>query len=198
MLLLSSCNGMFEGIYDEAPMETEDAYGFVTPSSTVEAGTLVVDASSYTNWVYVNFHTLKVETKSVTEEAPAAWDIALHRYDAKTNGGAAVETSSIDFSSLATEQITNYVADTWTTEQIAIDMSTMMDGYLTYTESDYNTELSKWLDVDTSNMPPTYTLSNKVYVVRLSDGTRAAVKLDNYMDAAGIKGVLTIRYIYPI
>jgi hypothetical protein len=189
---------MFEGIYDEAPMETEDAYGFVTPSSTVEAGTLVVDASSYTNWVYVNFHTLKVETKSVTEEAPAAWDIALHRYDAKTNGGAAVETSSIDFSSLATEQITNYVADTWTTEQIAIDMSTMMDGYLTYTESDYNTELSKWLDVDTSNMPPTYTLSNKVYVVRLSDGTRAAVKLDNYMDAAGIKGVLTIRYIYPI
>jgi hypothetical protein len=74
----------------------------------------------------------------------------------------------------------------------------MMDGYLTYTESDYNTELSKWLDVDTSNMPPTYTLSNKVYVVRLSDGTRAAVKLDNYMDAAGIKGVLTSRYIYPI
>jgi hypothetical protein len=189
---------MFEGIYDEAPKGVEDAFGFVTPSTAVEAGTLVVDASSYTNWVYVNFHNMKVETRDVNEEAPASWDIALHRYDAKTNGGAAVETTYSDFQALAADGLTGYVADTWTTEQIAIDMSTMMDGYLTYTESDYNEELSKWLDVDTSNMPPTYTLSNKIYVVQLEDGTRAALKLDNYMDAAGIKGVLTIRYIYPL
>jgi hypothetical protein len=141
---------------------------------------------------------MKVETRDVNEEAPASWDIALHRYDAKTNGGAAVETTYSDFQALAADGLTGYVADTWTTEQIAIDMSTMMDGYLTYTESDYNEELSKWLDVDTSNMPPTYTLSNKIYVVQLEDGTRAALKLDNYMDAAGIKGVLTIRYIYPL
>ncbi len=61
----------------------------------------------------------------------------------------------------------------------------------------YNEELSKWLNVDKSNMPPTYTLSNKVYMVKLKDGTYAAVRLTNYMNASGVKGFMTIDYIYP-
>ena len=60
-----------------------------------------------------------------------------------------------------------YVEDVWTTAKIAIDMSGMMDGNIVYMESYYNEELSKWLNVDKSNMPPTYTLSNKVYMVKL-------------------------------
>ena len=61
--------------------------------------------------------------------------------------------------------------DVWTTAKVAIDMSGMMDGNIVYMESYYNEELSKWLNVDKSNMPPTYTLSNKVYMVKLKDGT---------------------------
>ena len=79
----------------------------------------------------------------------------------------------------------------------AIDMSGMMDGNIVYMESYYNEELSKWLNVDKSNMPPTYTLSNKVYMVKLKDGTYAAVRLTNYMNASGVKGFMTIDYIYP-
>lgn len=90
-----------------------------------------------------------------------------------------------------------YVDDVWTTAKVAIDMSGMMDGNIVYMESYYNEELSKWLNVDKSNMPPTYTLSNKVYMVKLKDGTYAAVRLTNYMNASGVKGFMTIDYIYP-
>ena len=89
-----------------------------------------------------------------------------------------------------------YVEDVWTTAKIAIDMSGMMDGNIVYMESYYNEELSKWLNVDKSNMPPTYTLSNKVYMVKLKDGTYAAVRLTNYMNASGVKGFMTIDYFF--
>src|SRR3712207_5184194 len=60
---------------------------------------LTVNASDYTKWVYVNFAEGKVVDVE-TPETDLSWDIALHRYDFKTNGGtsgkgkgAAYETS---------------------------------------------------------------------------------------------------------
>jgi hypothetical protein len=135
---------------------------------------------------------------SVFDEAPRNWDLAIHRYDAKTNGGAVAETDASDFALLSSAKVGDYVGDTWTTSKIVTDMSTMMDGYLSYVESDYNPMLSQWLNVDTSNMPPTYTLSNKIYILRLADGSKAALKLENYMNESAIKGYMTIRYMYPV
>lgn len=92
-----------------------------------------------------------------------------------------------------------FVADEWTTNKIAVDVSHMMEdnGYLIYAPSDFNPELSKWLNVDTSEMPPIYTPSNKVYLLRMKDDTMAAIRLVSYMNAAGIKGYMTFDYIYP-
>ncbi len=112
-----------------------------------------------------------------------------------------METGATSFYSLAnvvTPTENDYVSDIWTTTTIVTDMSTMMDGYLSYAESSYNPELSKWLNVDKSSMPPIYTPSNKVYVIRLSDGTLAGVRLANYMDGLGVKGYMTIEYMYPL
>lgn len=92
------------------------------------------------------------------------------------------------------EGASEYVADVWTTNVIVTDMSTMMDGYLSYTESFYNPELSKWLDVDKSTMPPIYTLSGKRYFVNLGDGREVALRLINFMNESGVKGFLTIEY----
>lgn len=195
-LLLCACNGIFSDIYDSAEGETQGEYGFVAVSTPTEAGRIYINATDYTRWTYIDFHTATIDTLSVDDPAPAAWDIAIHRYDAKTNGGAVAETGATGFNS-PTITPGEFVSDIWTTEKIVTDMSTMMDGYLSYTESDYNTELSRWLDVDTSTMPPVYTPSNKVYIVSLPDGTYAAVRLDDYMNQAGIKGYMTISYIYP-
>jgi hypothetical protein len=197
-LLLSSCNGLFDDIYDNVADDVVSEYGFTKISSDVEVGTIYVDASSYTKWIYLDFSEHRADSLSVFDDAPQNWDLAIHRYDAKTNGGAVAETDIEDFSLLSTAKIGDFVSDTFTTKKIVTDMSTMMDGYLSYVESDYNTELSQWLNVDTSNMPPTYTLSNKIYILRLADGSKAALKLENYMNESAIKGYMTIRYMYPL
>jgi hypothetical protein len=198
-MLLPSCNGLFDEIYDNvATNEVVSEYGFTKLSSEVEVGTIYVDASSYTKWIYLDFSEHRADSVSVFDEAPQTWDLAIHRYDAKTNGGAVAETDIADFNLLSTAKIGNYVGDTFTTKKIVTDMSTMMDGYLSYVESDYNATLSQWLNVDTSNMPPTYTLSNKIYILRLADGSKAALKLENYMNESAIKGYMTISYMYPL
>lgn len=46
-------------------------------------------------------------------------------------------------------------------------------------------------------MPPIYTPSNKVYLLRMEDGTMAAIRLTSYMNAKGAKGYMTFDYLYP-
>ena len=91
-----------------------------------------------------------------------------------------------------------FTADEWTTDKITVDMSQMMDGIIRYAEDWYNPVLSRWLHVDTSTMPPVYTLSGKVYLIRLADGTFAALRLTNFMNDAAVKGFMTIDYLYPV
>lgn len=199
MMLLPACNGMFAGIYDEP--ETANEFGFTKSCSEDTPGIIYINATDYTRWTYINFENSSIDTLSVYDEAPEKWDIAIHRYDVKTNGGSVAETALTDISlaakSGASENL-DYVDDEWTTTKIVTDMSTMMDGYLSYAESFYNPVLSRWLDVDTSEMPPIYTSSGRVYILSTSDGRRAALKLQNYMDASGVKGYMTIEYIYPL
>lgn len=193
MGLLSACNGILDGIYDEPDNVNNTGTGFENE------GEIFIDATSYTQWVYIDFSEQSIVTLGYDEDAPQNWDIAVHRYDVKTNGAKVVETNYSDFDQAITATIdeADLVSDIWTTNQIVIDMSTMMDGYLGYTESYYNPELSKWLNVDTSTMPPIYTPSGKVYIVYLPDGTRAGVKLLNFMNDMQVKGYMTIQYMYP-
>ena len=201
LMPLSACNGIFSDIYDEADAETTTGgYGFVTAPTQAEPGKIYVDATSYTQWVYLDFVSMTATTLNVSENPPESWDIAVHRYDAKTNGAAVAESGASgfgSFESLINPSEAEFKTDVFTTTQIVTDMSTMMDGYLGYVESDYNAELSKWLNVDKSTMPPIYTLSNKVYVVKLKNGRKLALKLENFMNDTGIKGFLTIKYVYP-
>ena len=53
------------------------------------------------------------------------------------------------------------------------------------------------MDVNTSTMPPVYTMSGRPYILRLADGSRAALHFTGFTDASGAKGYITIRYIYP-
>ena len=128
-------------------------------------------------------------------------DIAIHRYDIKTNEGAAYQTSYTSFDALKANgklpDDKDFVKDEWTTDKIAIDMSGMMEGNIVYTDSYYNSVLSTWLNVDTSTMPPIYTMSNQVYLIRLKDNTYAAIRFTNYTNAKGIKGYIDFDFLYP-
>lgn len=203
IISLSACNGILESIYDRPSDETEFGYGFNHINNNSGAtGTVYIDATSYTRWTYIDFHTQKIDSVEITPEAtePKQWDMAIHRYDVKTNGGAVLETGFTGLSTLLSSGSMSqgtFVTDEWTTDKIIVDMSTMADGYLGYAESDYNSELSKWLNVDKSSMPPIYTPSNKVYLLKLQDGTMAAIRLQSYMNAKAVKGHMTFDYIYP-
>ncbi len=203
LLSLSACNGILEGIYDQPTTDTEFSYGFNNVNDNNGAtGTVYIDATSYTRWTYIDFQTQKIDSVEITSEAyiPDNWDMAIHRYDVKTNGGSVLETGFTGLSTLLSSSALpqgTFISDEWTTEKIIVDMSTMADGYLGYAESDYNPELSKWLNVDKSSMPPIYTPSNKVYLLKLKDGTMAAIRLKSYMNELGVKGYMTFDYIYP-
>lgn len=198
-MLLMSCNDMLGDIYDEPVTAAE--YGFVETCTDTHAGLIYINTTDYMAWTYIDFAAQTIDSLSVEAPAPAHWDIAVHRYDTKTNGARVIGTDLTDINDARTWKNVDDekgVADIWTTDKIAVDMSNMLDGYLSYIDSYYNPELSKWLNVDISVMPPIYTLSGKVYIILLEDGTRAAVKLVDFMNSAGIKGYMSIQYIYPL
>lgn len=205
MLSLPSCNGLFEGIYDEPVAASE--FGFTKVEQATSSGTIYIDATSYTKWTYIDFDTYSIDTTLIAEDGSESgdvmegWDLAVHRYDTKTNGGSVLET---EYTSLDEFRVSGripegeYVEDIWTEDRITIDMSQMMSGVILYAPSWYNPELSKWLNVDTSTMPPVYTMSGRVYVLKTQDGKAAALQLNNYMNDSKVKGFMTIDYIYPV
>lgn len=194
---LSACNGMFEGIYDE-PIEAE--------MEIQEGSFSQINATEYTNWVYIDLSGRKATTVEIGDgqdsKIPAEWDIAIHRYDIKTNGGAAIQTAYTSIDDLKASgklpDANDFVEDEWTTDKIAIDMSGMMEGNIVYAEDYRNTALSGWLNVDTSTMPPIYTMSNQVYLIQLKDNTYAAIRFTNYTNARGVKGYIDFDYLYPL
>ncbi len=201
MLLLPACNGIFEDIYDAPQPEDTRTYGFVAVDDKAHTGRIYIDATDYTEWHYIDLHNKQATTVAVGEEAPGQWDFAIHRYDAKTNGGTVAESAADDFGMLppiGSLPGETFTADEWTTDKITVDMSQMMDGIIRYAEDWYNPVLSKWLRVDTSTMPPIYTLSGKIYLLRLADGSCAALRLTNFMNDAATKGFMTIDYLYPV
>lgn len=201
VLSLSACNGILEDIYDAPLPEETQIYGFTFVDDMTHTGRIYINATDYTEWHYIDLHDKRVTTAAVDATSPENWDFAIHRYDAKTNGGAVAETDAKDFGSMpAVGSIPeeSFVTDEWTTNKITVDMSQMMDGIIRYAEDWYNPCLSRWLHVDTSTMPPVYTLSGKTYLLRLSDGTYAALRLANFMSDAAVKGFMTIDYQYPV
>ena len=201
ILSLPACNGIFEGIYDMPTTETGNEYGFILIDEGTRTGRIHINATDYTEWHYVDLRNKRVTTCAVDAAAPETWDFAVHRYDTKTNGGTVWESQTGSFDALpapGSVSEAQWTADEWTTDRITVDMSQMMDGIILYAEDYWNPCLSRWLDVDTSTMPPIYTLSGKIYLLRLKDGTCAALRLANFMNDAAVKGYMTIDYLYPV
>ena len=232
-----SCTGVLGGLYDEVSTEMQPGFNNVRPDNT---GTIYIDATSYTQWHYIDIEsqTISIEELPVPEYlpdnkeqdsqnsvqnlnsdkpsgVPENWQFAIHRYDCKTNGGAACETEFTDIrtfiQSINKEGIQKYdfVEDVKASDpqklqdenelgKIVVDMSHMMDGWLGYASSDINLVVGRWLDVNKSQMPPIYTPSGKVYVIKMSDGTYGAIQLRDFKSKKNIKGVMTIDYAWPL
>jgi hypothetical protein len=238
LMALASCNGVFDGVYDELPTPAE--------------GDIYIDASSWTKWHYLDLHALqeavangqktevviqtfdipmeeiadydadstgiytywydvfgeglsKRELRSkyptIRQPEPSQWDLAFHRNNVRTNGGAVWQTPFTYISQLgdhSTFVTQSFVGDTWNETDVWTVQDRMLQGLVGNQRIKINSELGKWLRLDIPPMPPAFTYNGNVFVVRFSDGTYAALRLKNYISPSNVKCHMTIEYKYPL
>lgn len=146
-------------------------------------------------------YTLLEERQVDAQPEPEEWDLAIHHFDVRTNCGQVLQTgyTSVDdlpesSASFASE---GFRPDEWTSHQCIVDFSGMFDYNIWYQASPVNLVLSDWVRMDFSTPPPKYEASRRVYLLRMQDGTVAALHMKSYMSEAGTKGILTIDVKYP-
>lgn len=201
MLGLASCEGVMGDIYDDAEDSQTATYGFLSKSDGTNAGRVYLNCTQYDRWMYVNFHNTTVDSVTISDNMtePADWDIALHRYDVKTNGGAVMKTAFTELSDLIASgrmPSGDFTEDNQN-DSVTVDLSQMMSGIVGYHHTNVNRVL-RWVELDMSTMPPGYNVSNNVFVIRLKDGTYAAVRLISYRNNASTTGYMTFDYVYPL
>ena len=135
------------------------------------------------------------------QDEPASWSIAVHRNNVRTNGGSAYETdyTSMDELPASSEYFKDapFAEDEWNEKDVWTIQDQMLQGLIGNQGIEVNTALSSWLKVELPPLPPAFTLNNRIFIVKLQDGTFAAIQLENYQNAAGKKCCLTINYKYP-
>ena len=140
---------------------------------------------------------------------PEHWDFAIHRNNVRSNGGAALEThyTSLDElpansslllgSMVAAGQDTTFRADTRSERDVWIDNSNMIKELIPCQSIDINEVISCWLTIEIPPIPPTFRHRGNVFLLRMTDGSVAALRLANYMSAKGVKCCMTIEVKYP-
>lgn len=132
---------------------------------------------------------------------PKQWTIAIHRNNVRTNGLAAHETILTDIEEVTEDMcnsITAWQEDEWSENEVWDDQSTMLSCYVPCQGIKVNRVLSSWLTMTIPPMPPAFSMNNHVMLLRVADGTYAALQLMDYMNSTGKKCCLTIKYRYPI
>ena len=247
--LLSGCQGIFSGVFDEPQPE----------SATTGAGRLYIDASDWGEWHYIDFELLDAmskndsgfNTSSLWESysiptpgesgdisspepeqsgiytywydvfgegvknheyrgfmptgkqiEPEKWTIAVHRNNVRTNGCGVYKTTYTSIDSCPTElewlEKLEYQEDEWNETDVWAVQDKMLLGIIGCQGIYVNNTLSGWLSMEIPPMPPTFICDRHVYIVKLKDGTFAAVQLADYISSSGTKCCLTINYKYPL
>lgn len=140
-----------------------------------------------------------MEQLANVDESTFDWDIAFHSYDKKTNGGSVLATTEKEISNVTTIPTGDYIQDI-KSDSLIVDMGGMMDDKIGigYARGSVNEVLSAATLRDLSNMPPLYSKTDLVYIVKTKSGEYAKIKFTDYMDEEGNKGVFTFNYVYPV
>lgn len=139
---------------------------------------------------------------TASQPEPSTWSVAVHRNNVRTNGGSAcvTEYTSIDEIPDGTKWLDKleFVADQWDETGVWVIQDRMLLGIIGNQGITTNPELSSWLTIRIPPMPPSFVLDSRVRILRLADGTYAAMQLTDYQSVTGTKCCLTINYKYPL
>ncbi len=167
-----------------------------TFSQDVNKGEFTINATKYDEWTYISLSSGKQEVVKIVDgecdEPDFDWDIAIHRYDIKTNKGLAIATNKNNLEDVVELPSGDFEADV--KDSVIVDLSQMMEGIVVYAESEVNPVLNTWLERDMSVMPPLYTLSNLVYVLKTKNDLYIKLLFTDYTDENENKGFVTFKY----
>jgi len=153
-----------------------------------EPVTVVIDASSKTDWVYFSFS----KGAAVTVADPQTsleWDLKLKRYRFGTNSGTsgsgqggAINMGKVDFNSVVEAPGNGYTVDDSVTYEAH-------GGPKTYS---VNPVLLGWANMQ--GMPPVFVPSDSIYVLKTTDGNYAKAWFQGYYNEEGASGYITLQY----
>lgn len=158
----------------------------------LETITTEVTATSYTDWVY---YSLSQDTiVAVTDPATSnAWDLGFMRNHIRTNGGSSgngnggvLDAGVVDFDAYSAAPETGYLVDDSVS---AFNMTTME-----YSNIAASSVLETWGAFNDA-MPPVFTTTNKVFVIKTAEGKYAKVMFMSYYGSTG-SGQITFKYVY--
>jgi len=168
------------------------------PKPALEVKTVQIDARSYADWVYFSFE--KGEVVSVDPAGFSSdlnWDIAFHRNDVRLNcglsgkgAGGALKTTVKTLADISTAPTSGYAVDAKKSIMTKFTLPVPV-----FEDQPANTEIN-WLNVDTSNPPPVYTLFDDVYVIKTAQGKYAKIKFKNYLSDKNETMIITLEYAY--
>lgn len=165
--------------------------------------TVQLDASRKKNWTYFSFATGQVVTvdKDSIIDSPKGldWDVAFCRFYTRTNSGDSNSEKSGKGGALMTEVFSLEQAQIPEDDKFITDETGQLSPGMAVIVTSRNEELQKWLDVDISHMPPTYSIKNKnVFIIRCADGkTYAKVKFLGFENDEGKNIYPKFEYEYP-
>lgn len=170
---------------------------------------IVVDASDYTKWVYINFDKGEVVSVS-TPETDLSWDLGLHRYDFKTNGGtsgkgkgAAARTTQKDLmANIPTPKDSEWTLDRKGKLLMKFDMSKHDMEYKEQSANFLLTSEPKGKGkpgyhkgiISSEGMPPKDTVDPSVFLVRSAAGQIVRVRVLDCLSATKKRGHITLEY----
>lgn len=136
------------------------------------------------------------------QQEPEAWDIAIHRGDVRTNGGAAFMTSLQDIALVESKDAyasETFTEDSWNETDVWVVQDYLISQNVGNQAIAINPVLSSWLKLRIPPFPPTYTYNGNVFIVKLKDGKYAALRLKDYVNKdTGVKCCMTIEFKYPL
>lgn len=145
-------------------------------------------------------HEFRSSMQIDAQEEPAYWDIAIHRNNVRTNGGAVYETSVQSMEQIgdkAAYENMAFTPDEWNETDVWVDQAQMFSGIIGNQRMKVNKVLSSWLTISLPPIPPAFSYNGNVFIVRFRDGTYAALRLADYRKG-GTNCRLTIEYKYPL
>lgn len=160
---------------------------YFTPKAMYEAN---VDINMGGNYVAEVDNSYVYEVEG--DESSFDWDIAVHKYDMRTNGGSVKELNRTDYNAVTFADVpADMVEDT--EGAVIADMKNMMSGFVGYQDVKLNKELCKWvIATPTGSMPPyTYEVNDNVFILKVN-GKVYKMKFSAYTVGGGTGA----RFVY--